>query len=533
MADVSHSDPRDEIGSGRAVLGIELGSTRIKGVLLDTGGRQLASGSHGWENRFVDRTWTYDEDDIWAGLRACFAAVAADAERQHGVRPTVLRALGVSAMMHGYLALDSEGDLLVPFRTWRNTSTERAAAELTELLDVNLPLRWSVAHWYQAVLDDEPHVAKVARMTTLSGWVHERLTGRHVLGVGDASGMFPIDSVTGSWDAGRLGRFDAHVAGRGLPGPLVTLLPEVLPAGAPAGTLTEAGAALLDPTGGLRPGAALCPPEGDAGTGMVATNAVAARTGNVSVGTSVFAMAVLEQPLSRMHPEIDMVTTPAGAPVAMVHCNNGASELDAWVGLLAEVAAATGGTVDRDQVFAAVLRAALDADADAGGLLAYNYLSGEPITGLPEGRPLVVRPPGSRLTLANFARAQLYAAFATLALGMRILESERVALDVLVAHGGLFRTEGVAQRALAAALGIPVAVGEGAGEGGAWGIAVLALYLEHAQHADLASWLDTEIFAGASTSVVRPEPADVEGFAAYLQRFEAGLAIERAAARVD
>ncbi|MGL5819866.1 MAG: xylulokinase [Phycicoccus sp.] len=530
---MSQPDPRDEIASGRAVLGIELGSTRIKGVLLDGGGRQLASGGHGWENRFVDRTWTYDEDDIWAGLRTCFATVVADAERRHGVRPTALRALGVSAMMHGYVAFDSEGTLLVPFRTWRNTSTERAAAELTELLDFAIPLRWSVAHRYQAVLDDEPHVGQVARMTTLAGWVHERLTGRHVLGVGDASGMFPVDSATGNWDAARLERFDAHLAGRGVTGSLGDLLPEVLPAGVPAGTLTEAGAALLDPTGGLRPGTTLCPPEGDAGTGMVATNAVAPRTGNVSVGTSVFAMAVLERPLSRVHADIDIVTTPAGAPVAMVHCNNGASELDAWVGLLAEVVAAAGGTVDRDDVFAVVLRAALDGDADAGGLLAYNYLSGEPITGLAEGRPLVVRAPGSRLTLANFARAQLYAAFATLALGMRVLESERVALDVLVAHGGLFRTEGVAQRALAAALDIPVAVGAGAGEGGAWGIAVLALYLDHAQDAGLASWLDTEVFAGASTSVVRPHPSDVAGFAAYLRRFEAGLAVERAATRLD
>ncbi len=533
MVDQSQRDPHDEIASGRAVLGIELGSTRVKGVLVDADGRQLAGGHHEWENRFVDRTWTYDEDDVWAALRACFAAVCADAERRHGARPTTLRALGVSAMMHGYVALDGEGTLLVPFRTWRNTGTGRAASELTGLLDFNVPLRWSVAHWYQAVLDDEPHVARVARLTTLAGWVHERLTGRHVLGVGDASGMFPIDSATGTWDADRLALVDAHLAGRVPTGSLADLLPEVLTAGAPAGTLTADGALLLDPSGALQPGAPACPPEGDAGTGMVATNAVAARTGNVSVGTSVFAMAVLEHPLSQVHEEIDMVTTPVGDPVAMVHCNNGASELDAWVGLLAEVVAATGGTVDRDRVFAAVLGAALEGDADAGGLLAYNYLSGEPITGLDEGRPLVVRTPGSRLTLANFARAQLYAAFATLALGMRILEAEQVALDVVVAHGGLFRTEGVAQRVLAAALGAPVAVGEGAGEGGAWGVAVLALYLEHAQETDLASWLGSHVLAGTTAAVVSPDPSDVDGFAAYLQRFEAGLVVERAAAGLD
>ena len=521
----------DVITEGRAVLGIELGSTRIKTVLVDSQGTTIAGGSHTWENQFVDRMWTYSLDDVWSGVQDSVASMCADAQERHGVRPTTLAALGVSAMMHGYLPFDAAGDALVPFRTWRNTNTEQAATDLSTLLEFAIPLRWSIAHLYQAILDEEPHVAQLASITTLAGYVHQRLTGLRVLGVGDASGMFPIDAATKTYDAPRLAKFDALVADRHPDLKLADLLPTVLRAGAEAGRLTGDGAALLDPTGRLRPGAPLCPPEGDAGTGMVATNAVAPRTGNVSVGTSIFAMAVLERPPQRVHPEIDLVTTPAGDPVAMVHCNNGASELDAWAGVFREFAGAIGHPIDPDEAFAAMLLKALSGDADAGGLLAYNYLSGEPITQLVEGRPMMLRSPESRLTLGNFARAQVYAAFATLSLGMRVLAEEGVELDLMVAHGGLFRTEGVAQRLLAAAMGIPVAVGRDAGEGGAWGIALLASYLGHAEESDLAAYLATRFPTAGTWITVDPDPADERGFTTFLERYEAGLPIERAAIR--
>jgi sugar (pentulose or hexulose) kinase len=513
----------------RTALGIELGSTRIKAVLIGPDHRPLATGSHEWENEFLDGVWTYSLDAVWAGLRDCFARLVADAERRHGIRPTTIGAIGVSAMMHGYLAFDAEGQLLVPFRTWRNTSTGPAAAELTELFGHNIPLRWSVAHLYQAIIDDEPHLPQLAHLTTLAGYVHWQLTGRRVLGIGDASGMFPIDPETRGYDRTMLDRFDRLVANRRPGLTLEHLLPEVLAAGAGAGRLTAEGAALLDPTGGLAPGIPLCPPEGDAGTGMVATNSVAPRTGNISAGTSIFAMVVLERPLAKVHHELDLVTTPAGDLVAMVHCNNGASELGAWADVFGEFAAALGHPAGRDDVFGALFRAALSGEADGGGLLAYNYLAGEPITGLTEGRPLVVRTPGSRMTLANFARSQIYGVFGTLALGMRVLTAEGVELDSMFAHGGLFRTEGVAQRLLAAAIGAPVAVGETAGEGGAWGMAVLAAYLSTAAGPDLGAYLGRQVFADAELSVSEPDPADVAGFAAYLERYSAGLAIERAA----
>jgi sugar (pentulose or hexulose) kinase len=519
------------ISDGRAVLGIELGSTRIKAVLVDPRGSTLASGSHTWENQFVDRVWTYAQDDIWSGVQESVATMCADAQARHGVRPTTLAALGVSAMMHGYLAFDVSGELLVPFRTWRNSSTERAATELTDLFAFAIPLRWTVAHLYQAILDEEPHVAQLATLTTLAGYVHQRLTGRHVLGVGDASGMFPIDAATKDYDAHRLGQFDALVADRHPGLSLRGLLPTILTVGQEAGRLTAYGAALLDPTGGLQPGTPLCPPEGDAGTGMVATNAVAPRTGNLSVGTSIFAMAVLERPLERVHPEVDLVTTPAGDPVAMVHCNNGASELNAWAGVFGEFASAIGHPVDPDEAFRAMLHEALAGDPDAGGLLAYNYQSGEPITGLAEGRPLVLRTPESRLTLANFVRAQVYGAFATLSLGMRVLADEGVEIDLMVAHGGLFRTEGVAQRLLAAAMGTTVAVGEDAGEGGAWGIALLACYLAHAHESDLTGYLAAHCASGTPTHVLAPNPVDVEGFSTFLERYVAALPVEHAAIR--
>jgi sugar (pentulose or hexulose) kinase len=433
-------------------------------------------------------------------------------------------------MMHGYLAFDSKCTMLVPFRTWRNTKTSRAAAELTKALAFNFPLRWSASHVYQAIIDEEPHVAELDFITTLAGFVHWRVTGRKVIGVGDASGMFPIDPAMHDYNAPMLARFGAMIAARQPDLNVAALFPKVLVAGENAGTLTAEGAALLDPTGTLKPGTPVCPPEGDAGTGMVATNAVAQRTGNISAGTSIFAMVVLEKPLTEVHEELDIVTTPAGDLVAMVHCNNGASELGTWASVFTEFAAAIGADVDANAVFGALFSAALEGEADGGGLIAYNYLAGEPITGLAEGRPLVVRSPGSRLTLANFMRTQLYAAFGTLSLGMKVLHGEGVKLDSMFAHGGIFRTAGVAQRLLAAAIGAPVTVGETAGEGGAWGIAVLAEYLRASAGESLGDYLADRVFADAKLDVAKPEPADVQGYAKWLEQYSAGLAIEKAAA---
>jgi sugar (pentulose or hexulose) kinase len=517
------------IRAGRASLGIELGSTRIKACLIGDDSEVLATGSHEWENRFVDKLWTYSLDDVWDGVRAAYADLAADIRRRYDLPLEALAGIGVSAMMHGYLAFDDEGELLVPFRTWRNTNTGRASEALVAEFGVNIPLRWSIAHLYQAILDDEAHVPNVHFLTTLAGYVHERLTGRKVLGVGDASGMFPIDPETRDYDAELVRRFDALAASTPLARPLHSLLPEVLVAGADAGILTGAGAALLDPTGALRPGAQFAPPEGDAGTGMVATCAVAPRTGNVSAGTSIFAMVVLERPLNSLHHELDVVTTPAGDAVAMVHCNNGASELAAWAGLFRRFAESAGRPLDSDGVFDVLFREALTGDADAGGILAYNHLAGEPIAGLTEGRPLLVRTPDSEFSLANLVRAQLYGVFGTLALGMRVLEGEDVGLDRMYAHGGMFRTAGVAQRFLAAALNAPVAVASTASEGGAWGMAVLAAYATQRATADLDTYLRENVFAGASFDTAAPDPADVKGFASWLDRYRDGLAIEAAA----
>ncbi|MFE6735099.1 xylulokinase [Microbacterium sp. NPDC057650] len=517
------SSGADAIRAGRTALGIELGSTRIKACLIDADSHEvLATGFHDWENRFEDRLWTYSTDAVWAGLQEAYSGLVSDVYDRYGIRPDSFGAIGVSAMMHGYLAFDAQDELLVPFRTWRNTNTGPAAAELTELLGVNIPLRWSVAHLRQAQIDAEPHAGSVRFLTTLAGYVHWRLTGRRVLGIGDASGMFPIDSAARDYDQALVDRFDAHTGGD-----LRALLPEVLVAGQDAGTLTPEGAALLDPNGALHPGIPLCPPEGDAGTGMVATNAVAPRTGNVSAGTSIFAMVVLERPLAAVHHELDLVTTPAGDAVAMVHCNNGASELAAWAGMFGRFAAASGSPLSSDAVFETLFREALDGEADAGGLIAYNHLAGEPIAGLDAGRPLFVRTPDSRFTLANVIRAQLYGVFGTLALGMRVLAHEGVPLERMYAHGGMFRTAGVAQRFLAGALNAPVAVGDTAAEGGAWGIAVLAAHLGSGRA--LTEYLDEHVFADVGIRVVDPDPADVAGYAAYLDRYRAGLAIEVAA----
>ena len=530
---------RAAIVAGDTALGIEFGSTRIKACLIGPDGEPIATGAHDWENAFVDQRWTYSLDAVEAGLQDCYAQLAGEIETKFGVRPTTFGSIGISAMMHGYLAFDAQDQLLVPFRTWRNTNTGPAAAELTELLGYNIPLRWSVAHWYQGILDQEAHAPEVAFMTTLAGYVHWRLTGEKVLGVGDASGMFPIDPATRTYDQNLLDLTDARAATKRDGAKLADLLPSVLVAGQQAGSLTEQGAAFLDPTGALAAGIPLCPPEGDAGTGMVATNAVTPRTGNVSAGTSIFAMVVLEAPLSAVHEELDLVTTPMGDLVAMVHCNNGASELDAWAGLFGEFAAALGHSSAPDDVFGAFFRAALAGDPDGGNLLAYNFLSGEPIAGLEEGRPLFVRTPDSRLTLANFARTQIYGAFGTLALGMAVLAGEGAQLDNMFAHGGMFRTEGVAQRLLGAAIDAPISVGDTASEGGAWGMAILAGFMAAQKQGasdsiadgqpDLSGYLRDHVFAGAQISTITPDASDVAGFAAYLKRYTAGLEIARAA----
>lgn len=528
----SAAEIRADIESGSTSLGIELGSTRIKACLISANGAVLASGSHDWENSYADKLWTYSLESVEAGMQDAYAKLVADVETQYGVRPTTFGALGVSAMMHGYLAFDAENELLTPFRTWRNTNTGPAAEELSELLNYNIPLRWSVAHFYQAVLDAEAHIPHINFLTTLAGYVHFKLTGKKVLGVGDASGMFPIDPVTRDYDAHLLALTNERVATRAQLPKLEELLPKALPAGEDAGSLTESGALWLDPTGALQSGIPTCPPEGDAGTGMVATNAVAPRTGNVSAGTSIFAMVVLEQALKNRHHELDLVTTPAGDLVAMVHCNNGASELNTWAGLLGEFAHAIGSNVSQDDVFAAFFGAALNGEANGGGLLAYNYLAGEPITGLVEGRPLFVRTPDSQFNLANFARTQIYGAFGTLALGMRVLHGEGVKIDDMFAHGGVFRTAGVAQRLLAASINAPVSVGDTASEGGAWGIAVLADFVRtriSGSELNLQDYLNAQIFADAGVNTIAPDDADVAGFAEYLASYESGLAIQKAA----
>jgi len=522
---------RAAIEKGRTALGIEFGSTRIKAVLIGEDNAPIATGGHDWENQFVDRTWTYSLDAVEAGLQAAYASLAADVQERYGVQLRTVGSLGVSAMMHGYLPLDVADGLLVPFRTWRNTITGPASEQLSGLFGYSIPQRWSIAHLYQAILNGEDHVGRIAHLTTLAGYVHWQLTGRKVLGVGDASGMLPIDIATASYNRAMLGQFDELVGDRGFAWKLVDILPPVLSAGQPAGELTPEGAALLDPSGILQPGVLCCPPEGDAGTGMVATNSVAHRTGNVSAGTSIFAMVVLEHDLVEMHPELDLVTTPAGDLVAMVHCNNGASELNAWVGLFGEFATRIGASADVGAVFESLFTASLDGEPDCGGLLAYNYLSGEHITGLEEGRPLFVRTPDSRFTLANFMRAHLFAALSSLRIGMNVLlKTENVQLDSLFAHGGLFKTKGVAQRYLAGAVDAPVSVGDIAGEGGAWGIALLAAFTrDRTDGQTLADYLNSRVFAGSSLETIEPDPSDVAGFDAYVQRFSAGLPIERAA----
>ena len=519
------------IESGKAALGIELGSTRIKAVLVDEQHEPIASGSHDWENKLENGVWTYSLEDVWKGLKDCYAKLRKNVQEKYGAELTKVSALGISAMMHGYLAFDAEGNLLAPFRTWRNTTTGPAAAELTSLMDFNIPLRWSIAHLYQAILNGEAHVGKIAFITTLAGYVHWKLTGQKVLGVGDASGMFPIDSTTFDFDSGMLDKFQALVAPRNLPWDIRAILPKVLNAGEDAGLLTAEGVKLLDESGTLVPGIPLCPPEGDAGTGMVATNAVAPRTGNVSAGTSIFAMIVLEKALKKLHTEIDMVTTPSGMPVAMVHCNNCSSDIDAWAGLFQEFAKGLGMEMKLGKVLDTLFFKAMEADKDCGGLLAYNYVSGEPLTGLDEGRPLFVRMPDARFSLANFMRSHLYAALGALKLGMDILlDEEKVGIDKIYGHGGFFKAKGVGQSIMAAAIHAPVSVMETAGEGGAWGIAILAAYLANkAPGEKLETYLSDKVFAGKAGQTLAPDPADEKGFSAFMDRYVAGLAAEKAA----
>ena len=533
VASPEYSDPAALIGAGRAHLGLELGSTRIKAALVDDAGAVLATGSHAWENRLEDDSWTYSLGDVWAGIQDCYADLVREVRERHGVELTELASLGISAMMHGYLPFDADGEQLAPFRTWRYTYTTDAAAELSEALGVNIPLRWSIAHLLHALRGGEEHVARLDFLTTLAGYVHWKLTGRKVLGIGDASGMFPIDSAARTFDAERLERVAALEGVSDQPWSLPGVLPEVLVAGQDAGTLTEKGAALLDPSGALRPGAVTAPPEGDAGTGMVSTHAIAPRTGNVSAGTSAFAMVVLEGQLSGPREEIDIVTTPAGDPVAMIHTNNCTTDLDAWLGLFSRFAELLGHPVGPEELYSTLFGAGAEGEADAGGVLSYNYVSGEHQTGVDSGRPLLVRQQEARFTLENFMRSQLYGAFGALAVGMEaLLKDEGVRLDVMYAHGGIFRTAGIAQQVLADALATPVAVGDSAGEGGAWGMALLAAHTAHRRagaEGTLSDFLGEQVFAAQELSTLAPEETGMAGHAQWLDAYRAGLPVERLA----
>lgn len=522
------------IDSGKTILGIELGSTRIKAVLIDENHQPIASGGHAWENRYENGIWTYSFDDVWTGLQACYQDLRNEVLEKYDISLQTCGAIGFSGMMHGYLPFDQDGNLLAQFRTWRNTITGQACQELMELFQFNIPQRWSIAHLYQAILNGEPHVSEISYLTTLAGYVHWELTGQKVMGIGEASGMFPIDSSTNSYDLRMIEQFNSLLKSAEIPWEIEDILPEVLTAGETAGILTEAGAELLDPTGQLQPGIPLCPPEGDAGTGMVATNSVAARTGNVSAGTSVFAMIVLEHALSKVYPEIDMVTTPSGKPVAMVHSNNCTSDLNAWVDLFGEFATLSGWKVSQTRLFETLYQQALKGDADAGGLLAYNTVAGEHVIHLEEGRPLFVRTPDSRFTLANFMRVHLFAALGALRIGLDILfDQEQVKIDQILGHGGFFKTKEVGQKMMAAAMKVPVSVMATAGEGGAWGMALLAAYmLNKSEKEHLEAYLSDKVFADEQATTIAPDPVDVEGFAAFMERYKKGLVIEKAAVEV-
>ena len=521
----------EKIRAGKTSLGIEFGSTRIKAVLIDDTYTTIAAGDYGWASHLEDGLWSYSQEEIWIGLQTAYAALAEDVENAYGEKLTRVGRIGFSAMMHGYLAFGKDGELLVPFRTWQNTNTSEAHEKLSELFQYNIPERWSIAHLYQAVLNNEEHIGKVDFFTTLAGYVHWKLTGKKVLGVGDASGMFPIDPTTHTYETEFIEKFNAIPEVAAQPWKLADLLPEPLVAGTPAGTLTEEGAKLLDPTGTLQPGITFAPPEGDAGTGMVATNSVRVRTGNVSAGTSIFAMVVLERKLERLHPEVDLVTTPAGDLAGMSHANNFTSDLNAWVGLFGQFAAAIGTPVDAGTLYGTLFRAAIadDVNSNCGGLINYPFRSGEFLAGLPEGRPLFARGPEARMSLGNFMRAQLFSAFSPVKIGMDVMtKDEGVAVDSLVGHGGIFTTPKVAQKILAAAFDTPIKVMSTAAEGGAWGMAVLADYLWHADQ-PLDEFLDARVFADAASTTENPDEGDVAGFEEFFDRFRKGLAIEHTA----
>ena len=526
-------DAKSTIEAGKAILGIELGSTRIKAVLIDQENKPIAQGSHTWENQLVDGLWTYSIEAIWSGLQDCYADLRTNVKNAYGIEIETLAAIGVSAMMHGYMPFNKKEEILVPFRTWRNTNTGRSAAALSELFVYNIPLRWSISHLYQAILDNESHVNEIDFLTTLAGYVHWQITGEKVLGIGDASGMLPIDPTTHNYSAEMVAKFNKLIAPKEYNWKLEEILPKVLSAGENAGVLTPEGSKKLDASGHLKAGIPVCPPEGDAGTGMVATNAVKQRTGNVSAGTSSFSMIVLEKELSKPYEMIDMVTTPDGSLVAMVHCNNCTSDLNAWVNLFKEYQELLGIPVDMDEIYSKLYNIALTGDTDCGGLLSYNYISGEPVTGLADGRPLFVRSANDKFNLANFMRTHLYASVGVLKIGNDILfNEEKIKVDRITGHGGLFRTKGVGQRILAAAINSPISVMETAGEGGAWGIALLGSYLvNNEKKQSLADFLDESVFVGDAGIEVSPTPEDVAGFNAYIENYKAGLPIEEAAVK--
>ncbi|MBO4416334.1 MAG: FGGY-family carbohydrate kinase [Lachnospiraceae bacterium] len=521
------------IEMGKAVLGIEFGSTRIKAILIDENHHPIAQGGYEWENRLEDGVWTYHMEDVWTGLKSCYADLKKDVKAKYGTGIKKLAAIGFSAMMHGYIVCDKNGEILVPFRTWRNTITGQASQELTRVFNYNIPQRWSIAHLYQAILNNEKHVPDIDYLTTLAGFIHWKLTGKRVVGVGEASGMFPIDIATGNYNSEMLGKFADLIAGKGYGWKLEDILPQVLTAGDEAGVLTEEGAKLLDESGELEAGIKLCPPEGDAGTGMAATNSVAIRTGNVSAGTSVFAMVVMEKELSKVYPIIDLVTTPSGKLVGMVHCNNCTSDINAWAGLLEEFAEAIGAKQDKGKMFELLFNKALEGDADCGGLLSFNYLSGESVTELDEGRPLFVRKPDAKLTLANFMRTHIYSSLATLKYGLDVmLKDEGVKVDTMYGHGGLFKTKGVGQGILAAAIDAPVSVMSTAGEGGAWGMALLAAFMVYRDNGEtLENYLANKVFGGETGESIQPDPKNVEGFNRFLEGYVKALEIERAAVK--
>ena len=525
------ANEKNLIEAGNAVLGIEFGSTRIKAVLIDENHNPIASGDHEWENQLADGIWTYSKDMIWSGLQDCYANMAKDVNDKYGITLTKVKAIGISGMMHGYLPFNAAGELLVPFRTWRNTITGEAAASLSKEFNFNVPQRWSIAHLYQAILNQEEHVKDIAFFTTLAGYIHWSLTGEKVMGIGEASGMFPIDSATRNYNQDMIAKFDALEKVAAMPWKITDILPKVLVAGENAGVLTAEGAKLLDVSGNLEAGIPLAPPEGDAGTGMTATNSVAVRTGNVSAGTSVFAMVVLEEDLKAVHEELDLVTTPVGDTVAMVHCNNCTSDLNAWVGLFREFADMFGMDISTNDIYGKLYTNALNGEKDCGGLVAFNTLSGEPVIGLEEGRPMFVRKPDAKMNLANFMRTNLYASLATLKIGCDILfKEEGVQADTVYGHGGLFKTKGVGQGILAAAMNTPVACMETAGEGGPWGMAILAAYMVNkAEGEEFADYLKNKVFTGDAGTVMNPDPADVAGFDAYIESYKATIPAQKAA----